>query len=70
MCEVIRDFSLKKRYYRKDGSIIWVNLTVSPMWNIDEQPEHLILPQTRELNVDYLVAEVAQELIELLFQLH
>ena len=24
-------FSLDKRYYRKDGSIVWVNITVSPM---------------------------------------
>ncbi len=34
----LREFSLEKRLYRKDGSIVWVNVTVSPMWNIGEQP--------------------------------
>jgi PAS domain S-box-containing protein len=34
----IRTFSMEKRYYRKDKSIIWVNLTVSPLWAIGEEP--------------------------------
>ena len=34
----IREFSIEKRYFHKDGSIIWVNLTVSPMWKIGEEP--------------------------------
>ena len=34
----INTFSMEKRYIRKDGTIIWVNLTVSPMWAIGEQP--------------------------------
>jgi PAS domain S-box-containing protein len=28
----IREFSMEKRYFRKDGSTIWVTLSVSPMW--------------------------------------
>ncbi|MFH1243463.1 MAG: PAS domain S-box protein, partial [Pseudomonadota bacterium] len=28
----IRDSTFEKRYIRKDGTIIWVNLTTSPMW--------------------------------------
>ena len=28
----INGFTMEKRYIRKDGSICWVNLTVSPMW--------------------------------------
>lgn len=28
----IDEFTMEKRYVRKDGSICWVNLTVSPMW--------------------------------------
>ncbi|MFW5740192.1 MAG: PAS domain-containing sensor histidine kinase, partial [Myxococcota bacterium] len=28
----IRSFTLEKRYFRKDGSIVWVSLTVSPLW--------------------------------------
>jgi PAS domain S-box-containing protein len=38
----IREFTLERRYYRRDGSIIWVNLTVSPMWRPNEKPEHHI----------------------------
>ncbi len=38
----IREFSLEKRYIRKNGSIIWVNLTVSPMWAPLEKPDYHI----------------------------
>ena len=31
------EFSMEKRLFRKDGSIVWVNLTVSPMWKTREQ---------------------------------
>lgn len=33
-----RDFSMEKRYIRPDGSIVWVNMTVSPMWQQGEEP--------------------------------
>ncbi len=33
-----REFSMVKRYYHKDGSIVWINLTVSPMWEVGEEP--------------------------------
>ena len=36
MTGTIREYSTEKRYVRKNGSIIWVKLTVSPMWEIDE----------------------------------
>ncbi len=35
---VIREFSVVKRYFHKNGSIVWVNLTVSPMWEAGEAP--------------------------------
>ncbi|NNF99951.1 MAG: PAS domain S-box protein [Desulfobacteraceae bacterium] len=35
----IREFTMEKRYYHKDGGIVWVNLTVSPMWQVGESPE-------------------------------
>jgi PAS domain S-box-containing protein len=38
----IRDFSMEKRYMCPDGSIVWVNLTVSPMWPIGEHPDYHI----------------------------
>jgi PAS domain S-box-containing protein len=34
----IREFSLEKRYRRKDGTVVWVDLTVSPMWAPGEEP--------------------------------
>lgn len=35
--EEIRDFSMEKRYIRKNGEIVWVTLTVSPTWNPGEE---------------------------------
>jgi PAS domain S-box-containing protein len=56
----IREFSMEKRYYHKDGSIVWVLLTVSPTWSIDEKPyTHIAVVQdiTKRKNTD-------QELLE------
>ena len=38
----IREFSMEKRYYRKDGGIVWVELTVSAMWAPGEEPDYHI----------------------------
>jgi len=38
----IREFTMQKRYLRKNGSIVWVNLSVSPMWSVGEQPDYHI----------------------------
>jgi PAS domain S-box-containing protein len=34
----IKKFSLEKRYVRKDGTIVWGNLTASPLWMPDTEP--------------------------------
>ena len=34
----IREFSREKRYYHKNGSVVWVNLSVSPLWRPGEKP--------------------------------
>ncbi len=34
----IGHYSLEKRYLRKDGAILWVNITVSPLWKPGENP--------------------------------
>ncbi|MBA4423503.1 MAG: hypothetical protein C0390_10485 [Syntrophus sp. (in: bacteria)] len=34
----IRHYSLEKRYIKKDGAIIWVNISVSPLWKPGEKP--------------------------------
>ncbi len=31
-------FDMEKRYYRKDGAIVWVSLTVVPLWREGETP--------------------------------
>ena len=34
----IGHYSLEKRYLRKDGAVIWVDITVSPLWKPGEKP--------------------------------
>ncbi len=36
----IGHYNLEKRYLRKDGEIVWVNITVSPLWKPGEKPGH------------------------------
>jgi PAS domain S-box-containing protein len=38
----IGEFTMEKRYFHKDGSLVWVNLTVSPTWRSSEKPEYHI----------------------------
>ncbi|MDZ4261175.1 MAG: PAS domain S-box protein [Pseudomonadota bacterium] len=35
----IREFAMEKRLYHKDGFTVWVELTVSPLWSVGEQPD-------------------------------
>ncbi len=35
----IREFSMEKRYIRKDGGIVWVILSVSALWREGDQPQ-------------------------------
>jgi len=34
----ISEFSLEKRYVRKDGRVVWGSLTASPLWKAGEKP--------------------------------
>ena len=38
----IENYSMDKRYYRKDGSIVWTNLTVSLVTAIDDNPKYFV----------------------------
>lgn len=38
----VREFSMEKRYIRKDGSIVWGNLTVSALWIPGQSPDYHI----------------------------
>jgi PAS domain S-box-containing protein len=42
----IQTFTIEKRYLHADGSITWVNITVSPMWKKGEPPSrHIAIMQ-------------------------
>jgi PAS domain S-box-containing protein len=38
----IENYSMEKRYYRKDGSVVWINLTVSIARKADGSPDYFI----------------------------
>ena len=38
MAGKIKEYTIEKRYIRKDGQIIWCKLTVSPLWSPGETP--------------------------------
>lgn len=58
----IRDFDIEKRYFRKDGHIVWVELTVSPMWAPGKPPDkHIAIVQdiTRRKEVERQLERLA-----------
>ncbi|MEH1820240.1 MAG: PAS domain S-box protein [Nostoc sp.] len=42
LAKEISGYSLEKRYIRKDGSIVWVNLTSSVVWDANGQPNYAL----------------------------
>ncbi|MEH1826188.1 MAG: PAS domain S-box protein [Nostoc sp.] len=42
LAKEISGYSLEKRYIRKDGSIVWVNLTSSAVWDANGQPNYAL----------------------------
>ncbi|HYX15223.1 MAG TPA: PAS domain S-box protein [Nostoc sp.] len=42
LAKEISGYSLEKRYIRKDGSIVWVNLTSSVVWDDNGQPKYAL----------------------------
>ena len=65
-----RQFSLEERYRRKDGSQVWVNLTVSPMWGAGEAPNYHIAVVEDITKRKMAEAEVKQGLDKLHRSLH
>jgi PAS domain S-box-containing protein len=52
----IPEFTMEKRYIRKDGTLVWVLLTVSPLWNPGEPPStHITVVHdiTEQKRVEY-----------------
>ncbi len=67
----IRDYSMEKRYIRKDGSIVWVNLTVSSIFEKSEQSNRQIAAvediterKRAEEHRDKLIADLQKALSE------
>jgi diguanylate cyclase (GGDEF)-like protein/PAS domain S-box-containing protein len=61
----IRDFTMEKRYIHKNGSIVWVALTVSPMWKAGEVPDyHIAIVQdiTARKTIEEMLVKRAQQL--------
>jgi PAS domain S-box-containing protein len=59
----IRKFSIEKRCYHKNGSLVWVNLTVSPMWESGEEPNFHIavvqdITERKRLEMDLLLKDI------------
>lgn len=42
LTDKINGYNIKKRYIRKDGSIVWVNITVSLVRNNDKSPKYFV----------------------------
>ena len=42
LTQEISGYSLEKRYIRKDGSIVWVNVTSSAVWDANRQPKYAL----------------------------
>jgi PAS domain S-box-containing protein len=38
----IEFFAVEKRYLRKDGEVVWINLTLAVTWNVDGTPDYFI----------------------------
>jgi PAS domain S-box-containing protein len=60
------NYSLEKRYYRKDGSLIWVNLTVSLLFDDSGEPNYfvsVIKDITRSKKMAERLQAMASELI-------
>ncbi|MEI7989055.1 MAG: PAS domain S-box protein [Chloroflexota bacterium] len=58
----IREFSIDKRYIRKDGSFVWGNLTMSPLWNLgEEDTPHYLIGKIQDITDRKLTEKALQE---------
>lgn len=38
-----REFTIEKRYVKKDGTLVWALLTVSPLWSPGQKPDYILV---------------------------
>jgi PAS domain S-box-containing protein len=62
----IREFELLKRYFRKDGQVVWVNLMITPLWKVGDTPSsHITVIEDVTARIEAeLIAEEYQYRIE------
>lgn len=69
----IGKFTMEKRLCRKDGSVVWINLTVSPTWRPGEKPEfHIAIVEdiTERKRADERLLAALQDKEVLLREIH
>lgn len=60
-----REYTIDKRYVRKDGTLVWVTLSVSPMWSPGETPSThiaMVLDVTERKGAEARMADLNAEL--------
>ncbi len=60
-----REYTIDKRYVRKDGTLVWVTLSVSPMWAPGETPSThiaMVLDVTERKGAEERMADLNAEL--------
>lgn len=60
-----REYTIDKRYMRKDGTLVWVTLSVSPMWAPGETPSThiaMVLDVTERKGAEVRMADLNAEL--------
>lgn len=60
-----REYTIDKRYVRKDGTLVWVTLSVSPMWAPGEPPSThiaMVLDVTERKGAEARMADLNAEL--------
>ncbi|HUR60189.1 MAG TPA: PAS domain S-box protein, partial [Opitutaceae bacterium] len=63
----MREYSMEKRYVRPDGTEVWANVTVSPMWAAGETPDFFIaivqdITERKRLDQHFLQAQKMEAL--------
>ena len=59
----IQTYQMEKRYFHKDGHIIWILLSVSLVWNADNTPKYFI-KQIQNITSQKTLAKQREELAE------
>jgi len=59
----IDHYQMEKRYFHKDGHVVWIRLSVSLIWDTQNNPIHFVA-QIEDISEDKLAAEKIRKLNE------